>query len=74
MLLSLQLSRELFLCLSSLHAPRLQVIAKCCDLLRKEQALDERLFKTLPDSHVVRGSCKMNALSGTNAFGMQVVR
>ena len=54
--------------------PRLQVITKCCDMLRKEQALDERLFKTLPDSHVVRGSCKMNALSGTNAFGMQVVR
>mmetsp|Transcript_5740 Transcript_5740/g.12691 ORF Transcript_5740/g.12691 Transcript_5740/m.12691 type:complete len:321 (+) Transcript_5740:149-1111(+) len=51
-----------------------QVVSKFYEMLKNEQALEERLSKSIPDNHVIHGSCKMNGLSGTNAFRMQVVR
>jgi hypothetical protein len=51
-----------------------QVIDKLCNMLRKDEALEAKLVKAIPSNHVVPGSCRMNARSGTTAFGARVVR
>jgi len=51
-----------------------KVIDKLCNMLRKDEALEAKLVKAIPSNHVVPGSCRMNARSGTTAFGARVVR
>lgn len=52
----------------------IKVLRPCWNMLKEEKDLEERLGHTIPDNIVVRGSCRMNALSQTRAFGTQVVR
>mmetsp|Transcript_12665 Transcript_12665/g.34579 ORF Transcript_12665/g.34579 Transcript_12665/m.34579 type:complete len:373 (+) Transcript_12665:137-1255(+) len=47
---------------------------KCYQMLVDDGDFDERMIQAVPAFHVVPGSCKLNALSGTRAFEMRVVR
>ena len=59
----------------SSHRPMVvQMIKKVTVKLRREEALETKLSKEVPGNHVVPGSTRMNAKSGTRAFRMQVVR
>ena len=64
---------HLFTTVHSTHL-MLQVIQKLCVTLRKDEALEKKLTNEVPGNHVVPGSSRMNARSGTTAFRMQVVR
>mmetsp|Transcript_23288 Transcript_23288/g.59529 ORF Transcript_23288/g.59529 Transcript_23288/m.59529 type:complete len:329 (-) Transcript_23288:462-1448(-) len=50
------------------------VIKRAHELLTKDMAWNERLNQQIPDNFVIHGSLAMNSRSGTNAFGLQVVR
>eukprot|EP00798_Chlamydomonas_sp_ICE-L_P009784 gene9784-7668_t len=41
--------------------------------LSRDRAFEDRLKVNVPDNHVVAGSSRMNGLSGTRAFRMQVI-
>ena len=51
-----------------------QVIQEVLVFLGKDKTFEERLKRPVPDNHVIPGSSRMNGLSGTTAFRMQVVR
>jgi hypothetical protein len=51
-----------------------KAIARICDLIREDHAFEDKLSQTRPDQYVVPGSYRMNQLSGTQSFGMKVLK